>query len=144
MRRLLAISTAALLLPACSTRNSTTVPESRVEVVAVEVGRAVGADKRVTAPADTFAPDDTIYVSVVTEGAADDVTLSARWTRHGERLEETAQRIAPEGTAVSEFHVLDPTGWAPGAYRVEILLDGHVVGDRAFRVEGARNASKNP
>ena len=41
----------------------------------------------------------------------------------------------PAGKVVSEFHVFNPAGWAPGEYRVEILLDGHVVGDRAFRVD---------
>ncbi len=93
------------------------------------------ADKRVTDPTAVFAAGDTIYTSVVTDGAVPLATLSARWTREGALLEETAQRIAPEGTAVSEFHVFNPAGWTPGRYRVEILLDGRVVGERVFRVE---------
>jgi hypothetical protein len=52
-------------------------------------------------------------------------------------LEQTEQRIRADGKAVSEFHVFNPAGWAPGEYRVEILLDGRVVGDRAFRVDAA-------
>jgi len=138
MRRLRALPAATLLLAACSSpRESTPVPEGPVKVVAVDVGRSIGADKRVSAPADTFSPADRIYVSVVTEGTADEVALGARWLRAEERLEETVQRIAPEGTAVSEFHVLNPSGWTPGPYRVEILLDGHVVADRTFRVEAS-------
>jgi hypothetical protein len=108
--------------------------ESKLKVRDIEVGRAIGTDKLVTAPAGAFGPADTIYTSVVTEGKAS-ATLSARWTYQGAVLEETEQRIAPDGKAVSEFHVFNPAGWAPGEYRVEILLDGRVVGDRAFRVD---------
>jgi hypothetical protein len=119
----------------CSAQRTTSpVPESKLKVRDIEVGRSVGTDKLVTAPEGAFGPADTIYTSVVTEGTAR-ATLSARWTYQGAVLEETQQRIAPAGKAVSEFHVFNPAGWAPGEYRVEILLDGHVVGDRAFRVD---------
>ena len=119
----------------CSAQR-TPVPtgESKLKVRDIEVGRAIGTDKLVTAPAGAFGPADTIYTSVVTEGKAR-ATLSARWTYKGAVLEETEQRIAPDGKAVSEFHVFNPAGWAPGEYRVEILLDGRVVGDRAFHVD---------
>ena len=118
-------------------RTAWAVPESKLKVRDIEVGRAIGTDKLVTAPGRAFGPGDTIYTSVVTEGAATRATLSARWTYQGALLEETAQRIAPDGKAVSEFHVFNPAGWPPGEYRVEILLDGRVVGDRAFRVDAA-------
>ena len=116
-------------------RTAPAAPESKLKVKDIEVGRAIGADKLVTAPGGAFGPADTIYTSVVTEGKASRATLSARWTYQGAVLEETAQRIAPDGKTVSEFHVFNPAGWAPGEYRVEILLDGRVVGDRAFRVD---------
>ena len=121
----------------CSVQRTTpSAPESKLKVKDIEVGRTIGTDKLVT-PAGAFGPADTIYTSVVTEGKASRATLSARWTYQGAVLEETAQRIAPDGKAVSEFHVFNPAGWAPGDYRVEILLDGRVVGDRAFRVDAA-------
>ena len=120
----------------CSAQSTTSpVPESRLKVSDIEVGRAIGADKLVTAAEGTFAPSDTIYTSVVTEGKAR-ATLAVRWIHQGAVLEETEQRIASDGKAVSEFHVFNPAGWAPGEYRVEILLDGRVVGDRAFHVDG--------
>jgi hypothetical protein len=116
-------------------RSGTAPPESKLKVRDIAVGRAIGADKLVTGTAGAFGPADTIYTSVVTEGKAAGATLSARWTYQGAVLEETQQRIATDGKAVSEFHVFNPAGWAPGEYRVEILLDGRVVGDRAFRVD---------
>ena len=134
--RLIAVVPAVLLVAGCtSSRTASPVPESRLKVAALEVGRSVGPDKRVDAPAEAFSPDDTIYASVVTEGSLPRATLAARWTRDGALLEETTQRIAPEGTAVSEFHISNPAGWAPGSYRIEILLDGRALAQREFRVE---------
>ena len=123
-----------LALAGCSPRTSTPVAEPKIKVVDVTLGRAVGADKRITSPAATFGPADVVYASVVTEGDARRATVLARWTRDGAVLEETPQEIAPKGTTVSEFHVFNPSGWTPGEYRVEILLDGQVMADRSFRV----------
>lgn len=141
MRRLVPIAFTVLAAAACSPRAGSSVGDSKLKVLAIEVGRGIGADKRVTAPAAAFAPADTIYTSVVTDGKVARATLSARWTHEGALLEETAQEIAPKGTAVSEFHVANPAGWAPGDYRVEILLDGRVVGDRPFRVDASAKSS---
>ena len=116
-------------------------PASKLKVVEIAVGHAVGTDKRVSAPGGYFAPADTIYTSVVTDGDVPRATLSARWLRQGAVLQETEQEIAPTGTAVSEFHVFNPSGWAPGDYRVEILIDGRVVGDLPFRVDAAAKSS---
>ena len=128
-----------ILLPAlvacAAPRTSSPVSASGIKVRDIEIGRAIGADKAVTAPAGAFGPTDTIYTSVVTEGKAPTATLAARWTYRGALLEETEQRIAPNGTVISEFHVFNPAGWSPGEYRVEILLDGRAVGDRTFRVD---------
>ena len=49
-------------------------------VGSVDVGNAIGADKRVTVPSTTLAPGDTIYASVASTGAAPSVTLVARWS----------------------------------------------------------------
>jgi hypothetical protein len=120
----------------CSTQRTASPPlESKLKVRDIEVGRAIGPDKLVTPSAGAFAPADTIYTSVMTEGKVSHATLSARWSYQGAVIEETQQAITTNGKAVSEFHVFNPAGWAPGEYRVEILLDGRVVGDRAFRVD---------
>jgi hypothetical protein len=133
--------TLALALPAllaCTApREATPVRDSGLKVRDIAIGRAIGPDKAVTAPAAAFAPNDTIYTSVVTDGKARTATVAARWTHNGALLEETEQRIAPSGTVISEFHVFNPSGWSPGEYRVEILLDGRSVGERTFRVDPA-------
>jgi hypothetical protein len=100
----------------------------------IQLGRAVGLDKRIADAAEAFAPEETIYVSVVTEGAADEVRLTARFSHAGQVLVEVSQLIAPTGTAVSEFNVWKPRGWPRGDYEVGILVNGMPAGARRFVV----------
>jgi hypothetical protein len=101
----------------------------------VELGRQIGADKRVSAPTTSFAPTDTIYASVETEGAAPSVSLTARWSyEDGQLVDESTETIAPTGPAVTEFHVAKPDGWPSGKYKVEIIADGRPAAEREFEV----------
>lgn len=109
----------------------------RVRVTEVELGRAIGADRRVTGGAvtDDFAAMDTIYVSVDTEGVATSATLTARWTyEDGQVVDESTQTISPNGPTVTEFHISNPDGFPTGDYQVEILLDGRSVETEEFEV----------
>ena len=101
----------------------------------LSLGSQIGADKRVTAPATAFAPMDTIYASVATEGAAPSVALTARWTyEDGQLVSEATETIAPTGPAVTEFHVAKPDGGPAGRYKVEIIADGRTAASREFEV----------
>ena len=104
-------------------------------VSGVDVGNAIGADKRVTAPSATLAAGDTIYASVASTGAASSVKLTARWTYgdEGQVVSEENQTIAPTGPAYSEFHISKPDGWPAGTYKVEILADGAPVASKNCR-----------
>jgi hypothetical protein len=106
-----------------------------VRVTEVVLGPAVGLDKRVTAATEVFGPEDTVHVSVVTEGRSSSTLLGARWKRDGRVLEETRLHIAPAGSATSEFHVAKPGGFERGDYEVEILLEGRTVEKRRFSVK---------
>jgi hypothetical protein len=104
-------------------------------VSSVTVGNAIGADKKVVAPSATFAPSDTIYASVATEGASPSAELSARWTyEDGQLVNQESQAIAPTGPANSEFHISKPDGFPAGKYKVEIALNGAPVGTKEFEV----------
>ena len=116
-------------------------PAPAAEVLAVReitLGNAIGADKRVAMPMTAFGPRDTIYAAVATDGAPPSATLAARWTFLGggqpSLLDSTAQTIAPEGPAVTEFHVSRTEGWPAGAYRVDVFAGGRLVGSREFEV----------
>ena len=107
-----------------------------VRVTAIEVGKAVNAQKRVEQPTTSFAPADTLYVSVMTDGAAPNATLAARWLFEGDTVvKEDTQTIAPSGPAATEFHVAKPSGWPAGKYKVEIALNGTPAGAKEFEVK---------
>jgi hypothetical protein len=108
-------------------------PAARVS--AIELGTAVGADRRVTAPTTVFASGDTIYASVQTAGQPAGSTLSARWTyEDGQLVSENRETLASPGQVLTEFHIAKPDGWPPGRYRVEIALNGQPAGARDFEV----------
>jgi hypothetical protein len=107
-----------------------------VQVTEVQVGNALGPDKRVRTPMTTFSPKDVIMASVVTQGTAPSIELSARWTyQDGQVVNETKRSVAPSGTVATEFSIQKPDGWPVGAYKVEISLDGRPVQSKAFQVQ---------
>jgi hypothetical protein len=102
----------------------------------IEVGKAIGADKRVTAALATFGRRDTIYVSVATEGVAPSKTISAKWTfQDGQVVKEQSEAIAPTGPAATEFHISKPSPWPVGKYKVEIAVDGAAAGSKDFEIK---------
>jgi hypothetical protein len=104
-------------------------------VASIELGSAIGADKRIAEPASTFAATDTIYASVASEGTAPSVTLAARWTyEDGQLVQESSETLAPSGPAVTVFHIAKPSGWPAGKYRVEIAVNGAPSGVRELEV----------
>ncbi len=111
-------------------------PAAEFSVSGLELGRGVGADKRITSPVTTFKPRDTIYVSVATTGAAPNKTIAARWTfEDGQVVDEGSETIAPTGPAATEFHIAKPSGWPAGKYKVEISVDGAAAGSKDFEVK---------
>jgi hypothetical protein len=105
------------------------------KVTRIDLGTAVGGDKKVSAPTTAFKPKDTIFASIVSDGAAPSVTLAARWTfEDGQLVNESSQTIAPNGPATTEFHISKPDGWPAGKYKVDIAANGQPAGSREFSV----------
>ena len=109
-----------------------------VTVSSVSLGKAVGADKKVTAASDTFAKGDTIYASVDTTGSGS-ATLAAKWvyTKDGKTVpvKEDTATISATGPATSEFHISKPDGWPVGTYQVDVTLDGKPAATKSFKVQ---------
>ena len=109
-----------------------------VAVANITLGKAIGADKKVTAASDTFAKGDTIYASIDTTGQGT-ATLKAKWTFHkGDKkadVSESSDTLNAKGPATTEFHVNKPSGWPPGDYQVEIMLGDKSAGVKKFNVK---------
>ena len=146
IRYLVSILVVSLSLVACQRSETPAVPPpapvaapapvpAPFRVSGIELGNAIGADKRVSAPSSSFATTDTIYASVATDGASPSVTLVARWTfEDGQLVSEETQAIAPTGAAVTELHIAKPDGWPAGSYQVEVLANGASAGKQSFQV----------
>ena len=110
-----------------------------VAVSSATLGSAVGADKKVTAPKEAFAKNDTIYVSLDTTGTGK-ANIKAKWTftsKDGKAVpvKEDTQTIDATGPATTEFHVSKPDGWPVGDYQVEVSVDDKVVQTKKFSVK---------
>jgi hypothetical protein len=105
-----------------------------LDVTTIQVGRSLNSDDSVAALTTTFNPDDTMYVSVITGGPGAG-TLTVRWRWGGRLVSEESKEVAYREQAATEFHIQNSSGFPPGDYSVEVLLDGEVAGTRAFRVQ---------
>jgi len=153
--RVAALASAVLLagaLAACKKKNDTTLTDTTslgtttavvaidttpVRVSDVQVGKAVGSDKKVGDQTTSFGVRDTMYVAVITDGAAKDAKLTAKWTFNGKQVvKESSQTISPTGgETVTEFHVDKKSAWPKGKYTVEVLLNGVSAGTKDLEVK---------
>lgn len=109
-------------------------------VTTIETGKRIDANKRIVDTASTFAPRDTVYVSVVTNNATPSTSLKSIITfQTGQVVDSSTQVVAipmtTGGASVTEFHLVKASGWPTGDYTVEIWLDGQSAGTRTFTVK---------
>lgn len=131
------IGAALVVVAAAACGENPPPPTQRaVRVTQIAIGRRINADKTIGESVRSFDPTDTVYVSVETQGIASRSLLKVRWMyEDGQLVNETVQPISPRGRANTEFHVSKMDGWPVGRYRVEIWLNGSLVGARDFEVK---------
>lgn len=127
MRRPILLLTLAILLAGCR-------PSDPLVVTNVQVGRSLNSDDSVGNLTTRFRPDDTIYVSALTQ-APGTSTITARWFYRSVLVNETSKEASYNNEGATEFHLLNTSGFPAGAYRVDILVDGQQVESRQFTVE---------
>jgi hypothetical protein len=133
-----ALALAATVIAACNNRpESTTGTAGRgIEVEEIDIGRSLNADKSIGDNTASFKPNDTIYVSIKTDGSAPSAQLKTRWLfSDGQLVNESTETISPTGEARTEFHISKPDGLPPGKYKAEVFLNGQPAGSKEFEVE---------
>jgi len=108
-----------------------------IRVSDIQVGKGVGSDKKVSDQTTSFGVRDTMYVAVITDGAAKDAKLTTKWTFNGKQVvKESSQTISPTGgTTATEFHIDKKTAWPVGKYKVEVMLNGVSAGTKDLEVK---------
>jgi hypothetical protein len=117
---------AALVLSACAPGNPLTVSN-------VQIGRSINSDDSVGTFASRFAPEERVYVAVLTDGPGTS-TITARWTWNGQQISEESKEVSYREPAATAFNIQRAGGFPPGSYRVEILVDGASAATRDFVV----------
>ena len=127
---------AALALAACDKEpEEKPKPKIGFRVQSVDLGKSVGANRRVIKPAAAFLPKDTIFAVVNSIGVSQRVTMVANWMdAKGTSLAEYTQIVAPAGPAATEFHVVNAKGWPVGKYSVVLTANGTQVASKPFEV----------
>jgi|SRR6266496_1804520 len=105
-----------------------------LRVTGIQLGRSLNADRTIADHTSSFAPSDSIYVSVATAGFGSG-TISVRWMYGGRLLDEPKKQVSYRDIAATDFSLQSPAGFPLGEYSVQVFLDGQQVGNRTFRVE---------
>lgn len=113
---------------------ATAVPAgARIE--RITVAKAVNADHSPGEAATAFGTKDTVYVSMWTASAPVGTEVTARWFGpDGQQITEDKIVTDRPGDGYTSFHAANVNGWAPGTYRVEILVNGAPAGSTNFTV----------
>ena len=142
----------SVALGACGKKNDATVTDTTslgtttatvamdttpIRVSDIQVGKSIGADKKISNQTTSFGVRDTMYVAVTTDGAAKDAKLATKWTFNGKQVvKESSQMISPAGgTTVTEFHIDKKSAWPLGKYTVEVMLNGVSAGTTNIEVK---------
>ena len=146
MATLCAISTLTLAgckkdeVPPADSVAAAPAPPPAAVVTAIETGKHIDANKRITDTATTFMPRDTIFVSVLTANSTPSTMLKSVVTfQDGQVVDSASQAVAlpttTGGSSVTEFHLVKLSGWPTGDYTIEIWLDGQSAGTRTLTVK---------
>ena len=108
-------------------------PSGPLRVTTIQTGKSLNSDKSVGNHTTQFKPDDTMFASVRTDGPGSG-TIGVRWKYSGRLVSEETKSVSYRDHAATEFHIQNSSGFPPGDYSVEILVDGQSFATRALRV----------
>jgi hypothetical protein len=124
--RLLFVVFALVVAAACS--------RGPLKFEALQTGKTLNRDNSVGIQGTRFSPDETMYVSVLTEGAGRG-TIEAIWRFRGSVVQQGRKDVSYQSSAATEFHMQYAGKLPVGDYEVEILIDGTSVAKRTLEVK---------
>jgi hypothetical protein len=104
------------------------------KIQTIQLGKSLNPDNSVGTHTTRFKPDDTIYVSVLSDQPGEGA-VTVKWMFGGQVVSEAKKDVSYMRPAATEFHLQNSGGFPTGEYRVDILINGQPAGSREFRVE---------
>jgi len=113
------------------------LPPGKVRVSNVMIGKRLGPQNRISEPTLRFAPTDTVFLSIATEGKPDSATLAVKFTfPTGKVQDSTSTTIKPTGNELTELHAVPPKGsWPVGSYLLTVYAGGDSVEAKTIAVQ---------
>jgi len=108
-------------------------PKER-KVSNVMIGKHIGTNNLVTEPTFQFTPQETVFVSVATEGTEGAGEMTAAWrSQNGEVVQKTTESI--QGGKNTLFQLSQAKGLKPGTYKVVLFLGDDSADTKVFAVK---------
>jgi hypothetical protein len=121
------------LIALCALMFSVAACGGNVTVTNIQTGKSLNSDNSIGTLTTAFTPNDTIYVSVLTDGTGS-ATLGAKFSYQGRVISEPEKTVRYKGAAATEFHIDYSGGFPEGEYDIEVLFNGQPAGMRKVRV----------
>jgi hypothetical protein len=117
----------ALLCAACG-------PSEPLNVVGMQTGKSLNSDHSIGIHAASFHPNDTMYVSVLSNGRGKG-TITVKWTFGGRVIQALAKKVSYNDQAATDFRFEAADEFPVGDYTIEVSVDGKTFETRRVKVE---------
>lgn len=106
------------------------------KVVAIKLSNVGDTEENtIGAPSTSFAPRDTVYAEIESQGTANEYTIYAKWVgADGAELADYGIKVNEGGLKRTVISLSKPDGWAPGENRIELAINGNPTVTEVFRV----------
>jgi hypothetical protein len=117
-------------------------PAATASVSTVDIGNAVGADMKVSAPTASFKPNETFHVAIGTATSEPTATVAGKVSVKLVYMNGTEEMVVNDesrdmnltGAGSTNFQFAKPDGWPAGKYKVYVSLNGNVVQTKEIEV----------
>ena len=109
-------------------------PSEPLNVVGIQTGKSLNSDHSIGVHAASFHPNDTMYVSVLSNGRGKG-TITVKWSLGGRVLQTLAKKVSYNDQAATDFRFEAADGFPVGDYAIEVIVDGKTIETRRVKVE---------
>ena len=109
-------------------------PSEPLNVVGIQTGKSLNTDHSIGRHAISFRPDDTMYVSVLTNGRGKG-TITVKWSLYSRVLHQVTRKVSYNDQAATDFRFAAADGFPVGEYTIDVSVDGKPLETRRIKVE---------